>query len=86
LSAAYKLRQEDVSEKIRDISQSHKIIAREDEVEAGLRMMEKGGDFADGVNAYAGRAMIRGPSVFASFDRQAVRLLAEQGVSAMVPS
>lgn len=48
-----------------------------DAVEAGLAMLDAGGDFADGVIAFAGRQM--GGAVFASFDRQAVALVAAAG-------
>lgn len=44
-------------------------------VEAGIAMLEAGGDFADGVIAHEGRRM--GSEAFVSFDRKAVsRLLA----------
>lgn len=46
-------------------------------VEAGLAMLEAGGDFADGVIAFEGQWL--GGEVFASFDRQAITLLAAQG-------
>jgi predicted nucleic-acid-binding protein len=46
-------------------------------VEAGLAMLEAGGDFADGVIAFEGRRL--GGEVFASFDRQAIQLIAEAG-------
>lgn len=46
--------------------------------EAGLLALENGGDFADGVIAYEGTWL--GGESFVSFDRKAVRLLAEQGV------
>ena len=42
-------------------------------VEAGLAMLDAGGDFADGVIAFTGRQL--GGSVFASFDRKAVELV-----------
>jgi predicted nucleic acid-binding protein len=42
-------------------------------VEAGLAMLDAGGDFADGLIAFAGRQL--GGAVFASFDRQAVELI-----------
>jgi hypothetical protein len=50
-------------------------------------MMENGGNFADGVNAHVGQKMARkGTSpVFASFDMQAVRILKEKGIPAVVP-
>lgn len=46
-------------------------------VEAGLRMLDAGGDFADGVIAHQGAWL--GGKVFVSFDRKAVRLLSESG-------
>lgn len=46
-------------------------------VEAGLAVLEAGGDFADGVIAFEGRCL--GGEVFVSFDRKAVALLAAQG-------
>lgn len=83
LLSAYKHRPSQVRARIADILNSHKVAARDDEVQAGLRMLDQGGDFADGVNAYCGRIMARGPSTFASFDRQAVRLLTGQGIPAL---
>ena len=49
-------------------------------VEAGLRMFEAGGDFADGVIAHEGAWL--GGETFVSFDRKAVALLKAQGISA----
>jgi len=46
-------------------------------VEAGLAVFEAGGDFAAGVIAFEGRRL--GGSVFASFDRRAVELIAATG-------
>jgi predicted nucleic-acid-binding protein len=42
--------------------------------------LDAGGDFADGIIAYAGRWL--GAETFVSFDRKAVRLLAAQSQSA----
>lgn len=49
-------------------------------VEAGLSVLEGGGDFADGVIAYEGRWI--GGETFVSFDKRAVALLIAQGQSA----
>ena len=49
-------------------------------VEAGLLVLEAGGDFADGVTAYEGNWL--GGETFVSFDKKAVSLLAAQGQSA----
>lgn len=46
-------------------------------VEAGLSVLEAGGDFADGVIAYEGSWL--GGETFVSFDKKAVALLAAQG-------
>lgn len=46
-------------------------------VEAGLAVLEAGGDFADGVIAFEGRRL--GGTVFASFDRRATELIAANG-------
>ena len=48
--------------------------------EAGLAVLEAGGDFADGVIAYEGHWL--GGETFVSFDKKAVKLLAAQGQSA----
>ncbi|RZJ42024.1 MAG: PIN domain-containing protein [Brevundimonas sp.] len=46
-------------------------------VEAGLAILDAGGDFADGVIAASGAVL--GGDTFVSFDRRAVKLLAETG-------
>lgn len=48
--------------------------------EAGLAVLEAGGDFADGVIAFEGQWL--GGDTFISFDKKAVTLLAAQGQSA----
>jgi predicted nucleic-acid-binding protein len=49
-------------------------------VEAGLTILEAGGDFADGVIAHEGRFM--GGETFVSFDKRAVSLISKQGQQA----
>ncbi|WP_229258059.1 hypothetical protein [Duganella margarita] len=49
-------------------------------VEAGLRMLEAGGDFADGAIAYEGQSL--GGDTFVSFDKKAVSLITAQGLAA----
>lgn len=46
-------------------------------VEAGLKVLTAGGDFADGVIAHQGRWL--GGETFVSFDKKAVSALARQG-------
>lgn len=52
--------------------------------EAGLAMLEAGGDFADGVMAYEGTWL--GGETFVSFDRKAIALLKKQGEAAQLLS
>lgn len=47
-------------------------------VEAGLALLDAGGDFADGVIAHEGLGL--GTEKFVSFDGVAVRLLSRQGL------
>jgi predicted nucleic-acid-binding protein len=51
-------------------------------VEAGLAMLNAGGDFADGVIAFTGRQL--GGAVFSSFDRRAVDLIRASGGEAQL--
>ena len=46
-------------------------------IEAGLEVLDKGGDFADGAIAYEGAWL--GADELVSFDKQAVKLLKAQG-------
>jgi predicted nucleic-acid-binding protein len=85
LSKLYKHKNEAISAAIRAIVKTSKVIVQNDEIEAGLQMMESGGDFADGVHAYTGWQLAPVQAVFASFDKQTVRRLAGRGLPAMVP-
>jgi predicted nucleic-acid-binding protein len=85
LSAGYKLKLDEIYSVFVNFLRTEKLVIREDEIEAGMLFLEKGGDFADGVNAYTGRIMSDGRAVFVSFDKLAVRLLTERGISAMAP-
>ncbi len=52
-------------------------------VEAGLSMLEQGGDFADGIIAHDGQWL--GGETFVSFDRGAIGLLQKHGQAAIIP-
>jgi predicted nucleic-acid-binding protein len=52
-------------------------------VDAGLALLEAGGDFADGVIAHGGLWL--DGDTFASFDRKAVALLRAQGMKVLLP-
>jgi predicted nucleic-acid-binding protein len=54
-------------------------------VDAGLRFLAAGGDFADGAIAYEGREL--GGEVFVTFDKGAARLVSAAGSRAeLLPS
>ncbi len=67
----------EIAASIRDLADSANVHLDRPAVEAGLAILEAGGDFADGVNAFEGRRL--GGPVFASFDRRAVELIAATG-------
>jgi predicted nucleic-acid-binding protein len=68
--SAYRLPAREIGNVIRTWLMSPTVRLDRPAVEAGLAMLDAGGDFADGVIAYSGREM--GGAVFASFDRRAV--------------
>ncbi|MBX4904764.1 type II toxin-antitoxin system VapC family toxin [Rhizobium bangladeshense] len=72
-----KLSKEDVAQTIQDLLNAGNVAMNRPAVEAGLAVLEAGGDFADGVIAHEG-AWLGGES-FASFDKQAVELVIRQG-------
>lgn len=72
-----RLSKEDISEVIRSLMTAKNVVMNRLAAEAGLAMLEAGGDFADGVIAYEGHWL--GGETFTSFDKQAVELLADQG-------
>ena len=80
----YKIRPSDIAETIRDLLNSANIVVNRSTVEAGLAMLDAGGDFADGVIAHEGNWL--GADTFVSFDKQAVRLMEAQGKSARLLS
>lgn len=84
LIQGYKNSNADVSKAIRALADSANVVMNRPAAEAGLAMLEAGGDFADAAIAYEGREL--GADVFVSFDKQAVKLLAQQGFSGRVPS
>ena len=76
LSRAFKVPTPSIASGIRGLIGNEKVVVDRPAVEAGLAMLDEGGDFADGVIAYQGRWL--GADEFVSFDRHAVSLLKEQ--------
>jgi len=74
---AYKSPRHAVAQAIRTLVSDPKVVCDRDAIEAGLAILDSGGDFADGVIAAEGRRL--GGTVFATFDRKAASLIAAQG-------
>ena len=78
LTRGYGRSAEEITEAIRRLTDSAGVVLDRPAVEAGLALLQAGGDFADGVIAFDGRRL--GGSVFVSFDRRAVQLIDATGV------
>ena len=77
LRGVYRFQPPDISQAIRILITADNVETDLPAAEAGLAMLEAGGDFADGVIAYEGRWL--GAETFVSFDRRAVEMLKAQG-------
>jgi predicted nucleic-acid-binding protein len=84
LSQGYKAPPGEIAEAIRRLTNGVNIVVNRAAVEAGLEVLENGGDFADGVIAYEGRWL--GGETFVTFDKRAAKLLAAQGKKTQVPN
>ena len=80
LSRGYKTSASDIAEAIRRLAGGANVVVNRPALEAGLAMVDTGGDFADGVIAYEGNWL--GADAFISFDKKAVKLLEAQGLRA----
>jgi predicted nucleic-acid-binding protein len=79
LSQGYKIPVAEVAEAIRRLINSANVAVDRAAAEAGLALLDAGGDFADGVIAHEGGWL--GADTFVSFDRKAVTLMEAQGKS-----
>jgi predicted nucleic-acid-binding protein len=77
---SYKVGLADIAATIQDLINSANVVVNRPAAEAGLTMLNAGGDFADGVIAYEGNWL--GADTLVSFDRGAVKLLESRGRSA----
>jgi predicted nucleic-acid-binding protein len=80
LSQGYKIRADQIAEAVRRLMNGTNVVVNRRVAEAGLAVLDAGGDFADGVIAYEGNWL--GADVFVSFDKKAVKRLEAQGLSA----
>ncbi len=79
LRRVYGFQPSDVAAAIHALLATANVEANRPAVEAGLSVLDAGGDFADGAIAYEGNWL--GGETFVSFDKKAVALLAAQGHS-----
>jgi predicted nucleic-acid-binding protein len=77
LRKVYGFQNQDAARAIRTLLAAKNVQLNRPAVDAGLRMLDAGGDFADGVIAYEGNWL--GGDTFVSFDKKAVSLLLAQG-------
>jgi predicted nucleic-acid-binding protein len=84
LARGYKRSPGEIASAVRKLMESETVIVDRLAVEAGLAVLEQGGDFADGAIAYEGRRV--GGEVFTSFDRDAVVLIESTGGEARLLS
>jgi predicted nucleic-acid-binding protein len=80
LLKVYKFKDADAAAAIRALIATANVQVNRPAVEAGLALLDAGGDFADGVIAHEGSWL--GGDTFVSFDKQAVSLLLGQGQAA----
>jgi predicted nucleic-acid-binding protein len=77
LSQGYKVSLRDIADTIRALLNSSNVVVNRPMAEAGLSLLDAGGDFTDGVIAYEGRWL--GAETFLSFDKKAVKLIEPGG-------
>lgn len=80
LTSRYKSPRPDIARSIRTLIAASNVQVNRSAVDAGLRHLDGGGDFADGIIAHEGWRL--GADEFASFDREAVRLARSHGQAA----
>jgi predicted nucleic-acid-binding protein len=80
LRSVYRFRSPDIAKAIRVLLAAENVETNRPAIDAGLSMLDAGGDFADGAIAYEGRWL--GAETFVSFDKKAVEMLRAQGHAA----
>jgi predicted nucleic-acid-binding protein len=83
LSRGYKTSAENIAAAIRHFINASNAVVNRPVAEAGLALLDAGGDFADGVIAHEGNWL--GADTFVSFDKKAVKLIEASGGSARTP-
>ncbi|WP_408591264.1 type II toxin-antitoxin system VapC family toxin [Novosphingobium sp.] len=83
LARVYRFGTAEIAHVIRTLMSAENVAVEQQRVNAGLAILEAGGDFADGIVAHSGQWL--GGETFVSFDQKAVALLKKQGVKVMLP-
>lgn len=83
LRKVYRFADAEIAAAMRALAAAEKVAMNRSAVEAGLALLEAGGDFADAIIGHEGQWL--GAEVFVSFDQQAVSLLNRQGQAARLP-
>ncbi|MFP3944362.1 MAG: type II toxin-antitoxin system VapC family toxin [Alphaproteobacteria bacterium] len=79
LSQGYRVSPAEIAETVRRLMNSENVVMDRPAAEAGLVLLEAGGDFADGIIAHEGIWL--GADTFVTFDKRAARLMEGQGQS-----
>lgn len=82
LRRVYSLGQQDIHAALQALLDTGNVAVNRPAVDAGLAVLDAGGDFADGLIAFEGKWL--GGETFVSFDKKAVALLEQQGQAARV--
>lgn len=82
LRRRYGVARADVAAAIRALLNISNVVVNRPAAEAGLALLDAGGDFADGVIAYDGNWL--GAEIFLSLDKKVVSLLTKQGQAAQL--
>jgi predicted nucleic-acid-binding protein len=80
LRRVYNFGLEDISAALDALLNARNVAVNRPAVDAGLAILNAGGDFADGLIAYEGNWL--GAETFVSFDKRAVSLITKQGQQA----
>jgi predicted nucleic-acid-binding protein len=80
LARGYRISTDDIASAIRGLIEANNVSVNRPAADAGLAMLNAGGDFADGVIAHEGAWL--GGEVFLSFDKVAVALAQARGINA----
>ena len=80
LRRVYSFGQHDISAALEALLNASNVAVNRPAVDAGLAVLNEGGDFADGLITYEGNWL--GGKIFVSFDKKAVSLIVKQGQQA----